>query len=73
MEMTVCPKCEAKFINGQLFWATGQPGNPVDLASLVCRPYGNDLCINPCRNIEGGQTWADRAKNSGFISEELEG
>lgn len=59
----VCPKCEAKFINGQHYWSTGKKGNPVDLASLVCRPYGDDRCINPLRSVPGGVTWEERNNN----------
>lgn len=68
----VCPKCEAKFINGQHYWSTGKKGNPVDLASLVCRPYGDDRCINPCRSIPGGATWEERAGNFEISYKEID-
>ncbi len=34
----------------------------LDLAGLVCNNLGDHQCINPKRGVEGGQTWADRAK-----------
>lgn len=59
----ICKKCGATFLNGTLYWSgTGKQGNPVDLASLVCQPYGDDNCINPERNTQGGDTWAKRTK-----------
>lgn len=62
MALRICPKCEAKFINDQHYWSTGAKGNPVDLASLVCRPHGDSRCINPCRGVPGGVTWEQRAE-----------
>lgn len=55
-----CLKCGAVWINGQHYWRTGCVGNEVDLASLVCQPYGNDQCINPQKTAEGGDTWVQR-------------
>ena len=31
-----CPKCGAKWIDGVLYWSTGQKGDPAVLANLVC-------------------------------------
>lgn len=58
-----CAKCGAVWINGQHYWKTGYVGNEVDLASLVCQPYGDGQCINPQKNVEGGDTWAQRLKD----------
>jgi len=61
MTVKSCIKCGACFIDGQLYWSgTGALGDPRDLASLVCRPYGDKNCINPMRNVEGGDTWTKR-------------
>jgi hypothetical protein len=57
----ICKKCGATFLNGIFYWGgTGKQGNPVDLASLVCQPYGNADCINPERYTQGGDTWDKR-------------
>ena len=72
LEVTKCPACEATWIDGQLFWATGKPGRDIDLSGLVCNmlervdPVKAKLCINKCKGNEGGDTWADRLK---FIDE----
>jgi hypothetical protein len=55
-----CPKCGARWLGDQLYWATGKKGDPRDLAGLVCRPYGDDTCINEQRAEEGGDTWEKR-------------
>ena len=61
-----CPKCGAAWINGQHIWGgTGNTGNELDLASLVCNRLGNEQCINPSKGIEGGQTWEER---SGWVA-----
>jgi hypothetical protein len=56
----VCPKCESRWVGGQLYWSTGKIGCPHDLAGLVCNKYGNNRCINPCRGSTSGQTWEIR-------------
>lgn len=58
-----CPKCGAVWLNGKHVWATGKPGNELDLAGLVCNNLGDDTCINPCRGQEGGVTWAKRQED----------
>jgi hypothetical protein len=55
-----CKKCGARWLGDQLYWATGKKGDPKDLAGLVCRPFGDDQCINEQREVEGGDTWQKR-------------
>ena len=52
-----CPACESKWIDDQLYWATGKIGCPHDLAGLVCNEADHDECINPCKGSTSGQTW----------------
>ena len=64
LERKECPKCGAVWINGQHYWSgTGNKGNDLDLAGLVCNKLGDDRCINPCRGQEGGDTWAKRMED----------
>lgn len=71
-----CPVCGAKWVGGQLFWATGKPGRDIDLAGLICNMMEKrdrdkaSKCINPCKGREGGDTWASRLKNLGTFEEE---
>ena len=63
MNIKSCEKCGAKWIDTQLFWATGKSGTNEDLAGLVCNYLpDNDigLCINPKRGDTSGQTWEYR-------------
>lgn len=61
-----CEVCQATWLQGQLFWATGKPGRNIDLAGLCCNrlaeldPEKFERCANPCKGREGGETWADR-------------
>ena len=66
-----CPKCSSSWFpqpdgTHQHIWASGNMGtapgkqSELDLAGLVCNKLGGDLCINPCKGREGGQTWASR-------------
>jgi len=57
-----CEKCGAVWLNGQHIWRTGAKTNnsELDLASLVCNPYGDSRCINPCKGRDGGDTWEAR-------------
>jgi len=70
-----CPACEATWINGQLFWATGKPGRDIDLAGLVCNmletvnPEKAQTCINQCKGNEGGETWKARMEK---VKEDLD-
>ena len=58
-----CPKCGATWINGKHVWrGTGasSDSSELDLAGLVCNPYGDNQCINPKKGMDGGQTWEYR-------------
>ena len=56
-----CPKCGAVWINGEHYWSgTGNKGNELDLAGLVCNKLGDHQCINPVKGQDGGDTWKDR-------------
>lgn len=55
--MKVCPSCDSKWLEGQLYLATGEEGCHHNLAGLVCNVYGDDSCINPCKGSTSGQTW----------------
>jgi len=62
MDLKVCGKCGARFMNGQLYWSTGKEGKKKDLAGLVCDKYGNEECINELKGTEhNGDTWDKRA------------
>jgi hypothetical protein len=60
------------WLGNQLYWATGKKGDPKDLAGLVCRPFGNDQCINPQREVEGGDTWQKRLNFMEAMQSELD-
>ena len=61
MQTKICPKCQAKWLDGQHYWFTGSKGNEADLAGLVCDKLGDDTCINPIRGTEHeGDTWQKR-------------
>ena len=61
MDTKICPKCQAKWLDGQHYWSTGALGSEADLAGLVCDQYGNDQCINPVKGTEhNGDTWEKR-------------
>lgn len=56
-----CPKCGAVWINGEHRWSgTGNKGNELDLAGLVCNNLGDETCINPSKGMDGGDTWKKR-------------
>ena len=62
MNLKVCGKCGARFMNGTLYWATGKEGKKEDLAGLVCDKYGNEECINEVKGTDhNGDTWEKRA------------
>ena len=55
-----CPKCGAIWLNNRHVWATGNKGDELDLAGLVCNRADSPQCINPKKGLEGGDTWEDR-------------
>lgn len=61
MSCRTCPRCGARWINGQLYWATGKPGSDLDLAGLVCNRVNDPACVNALRGMNGGDTWEVRA------------
>ena len=70
-----CIKCGATWFDGQLFWATGQPGSDADLAGLVCdqiEGHASVLCINTMRGKKhDGDTWAKRAAKMDEMEKEM--
>ena len=62
MDNKQCPKCGAKWINGQLYWSTGKEASELDLAGLVCNNLGDETCINSLKGAEGGVTWEQRVE-----------
>lgn len=64
MNCKQCGKCGAKWIDGQLFWATGKPGKEEDLAGLVCNTLGDEQCINPKNGDVTGDTWKAREEHA---------
>ena len=74
MDCKVCPHCEAKWLDGQLFWSTGKPASEADLAGLVCNNYGDSRCINPKRGDESGDTWEKRLEEiNRLLDQSLDG
>jgi len=69
-----CPKCSAIWLNGKHVWHTGyqSPSSELDLAGLVCNKYGDHTCINPCKGLEGGDTWEDRFAFINAVKSELD-
>ena len=70
MDIRICPKCDAKWVDGQHYWSTGALGDPHDLAGLVCNDLGDETCVNPCKGSDSGDTWERRAAFIDKISEE---
>ena len=74
LERKECPKCGAVWINGQHYWSgTGNKGNELDLAGLVCNNLGDNQCINPVRGQDGGDSWEKRMEDLERFGEEKEG
>lgn len=67
-----CQRCGARWIDGQLYWATGKPGKDLDLAGLVCNRVNDPSCINPQNGMPGGDTWEKRAATVDAFMEALE-
>ena len=72
LERKECPKCGAVWLNGQLRWSTGQVGNDLDLAGLVCNERGDETCINELKGTVGGDTWEKRAQTIQKLLEQAE-
>ena len=75
MNIKSCEKCGAKWIDSQLFWATGKSGSDEDLAGLVCNqldPTDIGLCINPMRGSTTGITWEYRRGYMDGLMDEME-
>ena len=80
----ICPVCDARWLEGQLYWNTGREACPHDLAGLVCNVlHPNFKCVNPCKGSDSGIQWghpqdeidkfyreAVRAGNTDFIDDE---
>ena len=69
MKREECPKCGAVWLNNRHVWSTGNKGDELDLAGLVCNKVDSPQCINPKKGLEGGDTWADRFK---FVKEKYD-
>ena len=66
-----CPKCNAIWINGEHYWSgTGNKGNELDLAGLVCNKLGDEQCINPMKGMDGGVTWEKRLEDLNQMSDD---
>ena len=55
--LKVCGECNAIWLEGQLYWMTGEMGCPHDLAGLVCNDLDAPKCINPCKGSTSGMSW----------------
>ena len=72
-----CSVCQGTWIFGRFFWATGKPGSNLDLAGLVCNrlakldPEKFEACANPCKGVEGGDTWEARMSFIDAFKDEL--
>ena len=80
LKVQTCKKCSARFIcrGKDRIWlpAIGPKFNDQDqmtnqnatLAQRVCRPHGDDFCINPDKQKEGGMYWDTQLKDtSGYL------
>ena len=75
MDCKVCPKCEAKFMDGQLYWATGQKGDPEVLANLVCdlpQVQRGGGCINKAGSNPKKDTWEKRQAFADAMADEVD-
>ena len=54
----ICPVCDARWLEGQLYWNTGREACPHDRAGLVCNVlHPNFKCVNPCKGSDSGIQW----------------
>lgn len=61
MDSKICPKCGARWINGQHYWSgTNKKGNEEELANLVCDAFGDETCINQFKGTTKGDGWKKR-------------
>lgn len=61
MNIKICPKCGARWIDNQHYWnGTNKKGNETELASLVCDKFGDNTCINPAKGTTKGDGWEKR-------------
>ena len=64
MDTKKCPRCQATWIDGVHYWATGKKGDPETLSNLVCGMVEDPKCINPSHikgHIYGDKdTWEKR-------------
>ena len=72
MNVKSCPKCGARWIDGQLYWATGKQAKEEDLAGLVCNNLGDETCINPKKGNTSGDTWEKRQAHLDSVAVEWE-
>ena len=73
MNTKICPKCQAKWIDGQHYWSTGALGNEADLAGLVCDNLGDETCINPLKGSDhNGDSWEKRYNEMEVMKKRLE-
>ena len=73
-ELKMCPKCGAKWIDGQLYWSTGNKATMADLAGLVCDNLRDeqDKCINELRGTSHGvDTWEKRMAKMDEMEKEM--
>jgi predicted nucleic-acid-binding Zn-ribbon protein len=73
MDNKTCPKCGARWFEGQLYWSTGKLGKSEDLAGLVCNDYGDVTCINEDKGVvtPEQQTWEKRRKALEDLAEKI--
>lgn len=80
LKLKSCKKCQARFIcqGDDMIWvpALGPRFNDQDLmvnqnttlSQRVCRPHGDDTCINPDKQTEGGMYWDTQLEDGGTLS-----
>ena len=72
MNVKICPKCNAKWIDGKLYWSTGAAAREEDLAGLVCDKLSDGSCINPLKGTNhDGDTWEKRLEQMEILDKQL--